>query len=145
MLFKEKPDDFKPAMKVVGCFCEKDGKIILLLRNENKPQGNTWGVPAGKVEADEALLRSMAREIKEELGLSLETAELIYQTKYYVRYPEFDFVYHVFKTNLREKVEIKIDKNDHQEFRWVLPAEALTMNLIPDEDSCIKYNLDPSF
>jgi 8-oxo-dGTP pyrophosphatase MutT (NUDIX family) len=49
MIFKKQPDNFIPKMEVVGCFLENDGEFLILQRHDNKPQGNTWGLPSGKL------------------------------------------------------------------------------------------------
>ena len=71
MIYKTKPDNFSPRFEIVSCFVESDGKILLLHRQYHKPQGNTWGVPAGKVDKDEDIFQAIAREIAEEAGLLL--------------------------------------------------------------------------
>ena len=53
MIFIDKPNDFNPKFKVASSFIEHKGKILLLHRQNHKPQGNTWGVPAGKVDNGE--------------------------------------------------------------------------------------------
>ena len=50
MLYKEKPENFTPKFEVVSCFVEYNNKILLLLRQDHKPEPNTYGVPAGKVD-----------------------------------------------------------------------------------------------
>ncbi|MEI6118972.1 MAG: hypothetical protein WCP92_07315 [bacterium] len=41
MLYKEKPADFNPKFEVVSCFVEYKNEILLLLRQDHKPQPNT--------------------------------------------------------------------------------------------------------
>ena len=51
----------------VGAFiyCAKTQRYLFLLRNSSKYAG-TWGVVGGKVEANEQIIESLAREIEEE-------------------------------------------------------------------------------
>ena len=37
-------------MKVVGCFLEYDGRFVIVHRHAHKVDGDTWGLPGGKVE-----------------------------------------------------------------------------------------------
>ena len=67
MIYKERPKNFNPKFDVISCFVEYDGEILLLHRQDHKPEGNTWGVPAGKVDKGESLLEAMTREIQEEI------------------------------------------------------------------------------
>ena len=138
MIYREKPDGFSPKFEVVSCFVEHDGHILLLHRQDHKPEGNTWGVPAGKVDAGEHINEAIIREIKEETSLVVHDEQLKHAHTLFVRYPEYDFVYHIFHVDLPEKFAISIQSNEHKTFEWIRPAEALKMNLILDEDACIK-------
>ncbi|MEI6774245.1 MAG: hypothetical protein WCL18_05665 [bacterium] len=42
MIFKDKPENFAPKFEVVSCFVEYDNKILLLCRQDHKPEPNTW-------------------------------------------------------------------------------------------------------
>ena len=144
MIFKEKPSDFKAKFEVVSCFLECNGEILLLHRQDRRPEGNTWGVPAGKVEEGEALFGAITRELAEEVAHRVgKEAELRYFGKVYVRFSTKDFVYHMFHLPFADKPAIKLDPKEHKSFKWVTPQKALEMDLIEDEDSCIKlfYNI----
>ncbi len=138
MIYKEKPLNFNPKFEVVSCFMEFGGEILLLHRQDHKPQGDTWGVPAGKVDSGEEILETMTREIREETGLVLLPRQLSYFGKVFVRYLEYDFVYHIYHTKLDSKQEIVINLTEHKDFKWVFPEDALNMPLIQDLDACIK-------
>ena len=138
MIFLEKPTDFASKMIVVSCFLEVAGKILLLHRQNHKPQGNTWGVPAGKVDAGEDVKAAMIREIGEEIGVCLILSDLSLFRSVYVRYPEYDFEYVMHQCKLARRPAITLETKEHKNYRWVTPRKALSMNLIPDEDACIK-------
>jgi len=138
MISLQKPADFNPNFEVISCFVENKGKIILLHRKDTTREGNTWGVPAGKLGEKETLEKGMLREIKEETGLTLKESNLKYFKKVYIKYPNYDFVYHVFQTKLKGQEEIKLNPEEHKNYKWVTPKNALKMNLIPALDECIK-------
>jgi 8-oxo-dGTP pyrophosphatase MutT (NUDIX family) len=137
MIYLEKPKEFNSKFDVVSCFFKKDDKFLLLLRQDSKPQGGTWGVPAGKVEEGESLTEAICREIKEETGFKFteDLPKLIYTV--FVKYPDYDFVYHIFGFDVNNDYEVEIDPISHKEFKWVTKEEALKMNFIQDLDSCI--------
>jgi 8-oxo-dGTP pyrophosphatase MutT (NUDIX family) len=143
MISKNKPKNFNKRFEIISCFIEYQSKILLLHRHDLKPQGNTWGVPAGKVDGGEDLIMAIVREVKEETGLSTKPDQYKYFDKFYVRYPEFDFVYHIFHLPLEKKPQISINLKEHKDSTWKTPVESLKLNLITDEDFCIKtfYNL----
>lgn len=132
------PDGFNPKFEVVSCFVEHNGEILLLHRQNHKPQGDTWGVPAGKIDVNEKISDAILREIKEETGFEISSSKISYYGKVYVRYPTYDFVYHTFYTKLSVKLIAQINLQEHKEFRWESPKNALNLPLIQDLDSCIK-------
>jgi 8-oxo-dGTP pyrophosphatase MutT (NUDIX family) len=138
MISKTKPEGFDQKFEVASCFIEHEGKILLLHRQDDNPQGNTWGVPAGKRESGEEIVETIIREMREEIGYEAAADSLTYFGSYFVRYPEYDFVYHIFHHAPKELPEIDLDLSEHKAYIWTTPEDALKMDLIQDEDFCIK-------
>ncbi len=132
------PKKFTPQFEIVSCFFEFNNKILLLHRCSHKPQGDTWGVPAGKVDPNESLQQAIIREVFQETGCQVSSNNLNYFQKVFVKYPKYDFIYHMYHTIITKKPSVKINSNEHQNFKWTNPNLALKMNLIRDEDVCIK-------
>lgn len=137
MIYETLPEGFNPQFEVVSCFVEQEGRILLLHRQDHKTEGNTWGVPAGKVEAHETLLEAIAREVREETGFTINN-KISYYSKIFIKYPKYDFVYHIFHMAQNEKREAQLDYKEYKGFKWATPKDALKMNLIMDLDACIK-------
>jgi len=142
MIYEEMPKDFDSVFEVVSCIVECDRKMLLLHRQDHKPQGGTWGEPAGKMDEGEDIYGALFREVNEETGLKL--TDVTYHKKYFVRFPDYDFVFHSFHKVLDGLEHIVINDNEHKDFRWVDPKEALKMPLMTDEDMRIKlfYGID---
>lgn len=139
MLHGDPPSNFNPRFEVVSCFMIHDGKILLLHRlDSDDMQPDVWGLPAGKREVDETMQTGILREVQEETGLVVSEQEMKFHESLYVRYPEYDFVYHAFSTSYEEKPKITLSPAEHKDYRWVTPQEALQMKLILDLDECIK-------
>lgn len=136
MSIKDKPENFTPKFEVVSCFVEYKNEILLLLRQDHKPQGNTWWVPAGKVDAGETIYEAMQREWKQETKLDLWDATYI--DTLFVRYPEYDFVYHMFSKKFEEKPPVEIHIQEHKKHIREDRKKALNMDLIQGLDECIK-------
>jgi 8-oxo-dGTP pyrophosphatase MutT (NUDIX family) len=143
MICIEKPKEFDAKFEVVSCFLEHDGKILLLHRQDSKPQGNTWGVPAGKVDEGETREDALVRELEQETGNAYSACPIYFKTVF-VRYGNYDFIYHIYYMQLAEKISIEINPKEHKDYCWVSPEEALKLRLIEDEDACIKmfYNIN---
>lgn len=138
MIYKIKPKGFAPKFEVVSCFVEFDEEILLLHRQSHKSQGNTWGVPAGKVEQHEEAQRAIIRELREETGIIARPRQMSYFLKLFVQYTEYGFIYHIFHLPLKKKPDVVICDAEHKAYNWLKPREALGVELIQDLDSCIK-------
>jgi 8-oxo-dGTP diphosphatase len=56
---------------VVGAVVQHDNDVLLLKRPETDFMGGIWELPSGKVEKNESLDQSLAREVLEETGLTV--------------------------------------------------------------------------
>jgi 8-oxo-dGTP diphosphatase len=139
MISRNKIENFNKKFDVVSVFIEHEGEILLLHRQDNKPQGNTWAMVAGKVNNGEQLIDALVREVQEEIGLKVSPQDYKYFEGYYVRYPGYDYVYHVYHLPLKKKPVLDINLKEHKDHQWIKPEDALKLNLIQDEDSCIKW------
>ena len=68
------PDMFLVTV-AVGILTDRFGRVLVTRRAPDAHQGGLWEFPGGKVEADETLLEALARELREELGVLVETTE----------------------------------------------------------------------
>ena len=124
--------------EVCACYCEIDGKFLLLLRQDHKPQGNTWCLPAGKVDEGEDVYSAIVREVREETGMDLSKGSVEFIMPFYVSHEGYSFIYQVFKS-LVDSSDVIINPKEHKEYKWTTPKEALSIqNLMPDEDECIR-------
>jgi len=53
---------------------DKDGRILIAKRPDGKSMAGLWEFPGGKVEAGESVDTALARELAEELGVSVEAS-----------------------------------------------------------------------
>jgi len=138
MIYLERPEQFNPRFEIVGCYFQHDGQFLLLRRHEHKSHGGKWGVVAGKIDPGEDMITAMAREALEETGHSLSPEDLAYFKSVFVNHGGYDLIYHMFATNFESKPAVTVNPDEHAEYRWVKPVEALEMNLIDDLDECIR-------
>jgi len=65
------PDGRKITEVAVGVVLRKDGAVLLADRPSGKPYPGYWEFPGGKIEAGETIANALARELHEELGISV--------------------------------------------------------------------------
>ena len=140
MIYETCPINFNPVVDVVACFVQYGEEILLLKRHPDKPKGNTWGLPAGKIDNGENKFDAIQRETKEETGLMIPNEKFVYAGQFFVK-QEKDFIYSSFKTTLDKKLPkpvIKLSLLEHTAMQWTTPKQALELELVGDLDSCIK-------
>ena len=118
--------------RVVTCFLESDGEILILRRSEQvgSYQGR-WAGVSGYVEKptdEQALI-----EIREETGLGREDVKLIKKGK---PLPIADdsldtkWVVHPYLFHIKDRSKIKIDW-EHKETRWIDPKDIDNFETVP--------------
>lgn len=140
VIYLQPTAQFKPKVEIATVYIEYNDKILLLHRQENKSQGNKWGIPGGKVHKGETPLKAAIREINEETGYDISNQAIESLGAVYIEYDEKDhFIYHMFRTKLQEDPgAVKINFNEHKGFTWVTPSDGLKMALLQDEDPCFR-------
>ena len=97
------PENFNPTIEAAGCCCQFENTLLMLKRHPEKPYGNTWGVPGGKMEPDEDVRACAVREIHEEAGIDINDDSLKFMGSLYCRIPNGDkpleYIFHLFQKN----------------------------------------------
>lgn len=113
-------------IEVVAAIIEKDGKILICRRAENKTRALKWEFPGGKIEPGETPEQAMLRECREELDVDLcvkgEFMRVLHS------YPDIEIQLTVFRTAI-----IGSDPRciEHKEIRFVYPSELADFELCP--------------
>ncbi len=64
----------KTRIHVAVGIIKKDDKIFICKRPEDKHQGGKWEFPGGKVEIGETVTEALARELKEEINIDVNSS-----------------------------------------------------------------------
>ncbi|MBS0615986.1 MAG: NUDIX hydrolase [Verrucomicrobia bacterium] len=137
-VFLTSPENFQPRMEIVACFMTQGENVLFLKRQPHKSEGSKWGIPGGKVHQGETLNQAILREVREETAIDLEGKTLMYFGKVYIRYPEIDFLYHMYGYDFEDmKIPVTINLEEHSQYQWITLTEALKLPLIRGEDECI--------
>ena len=122
---------------VTGAIAEREDGKILLTRSHK--WSDKWTLAGGHVDPGETIADGAMREAEEELGLDLEFLDVICHGEL-IGSEDFHrpahFIY--FDVYCRVKGgEVKLN-DEHQEYKWVTPEEALNLNLAESYDKTIE-------
>lgn len=64
------PED-APAWSAGGLIHDGQGRVLLVRHTPDKPWGDAWVTPGGRLEEGETVLEGLVREVREETGLGI--------------------------------------------------------------------------
>ena len=112
---------------VVAGLVLRDGRILISQRTAAQALPLQWEFPGGKVEPGEAPVAALARELHEELAITVEVGR-IWDVLFHA-YPAFDLVMLVYRCRLAVgQVARAVEVAD---LRWLLPAELPAWDILP--------------
>jgi 8-oxo-dGTP diphosphatase len=82
--------DRRRTLVVAGLIVGDDGRILITQRRPEQALGGQWEFPGGKVEPGEPPVAALARELAEEIGVTVAVGR-IWDVLFHA-YPEFDLV-----------------------------------------------------
>lgn len=139
ILVEHAPHRFSLKAEVAAILPFIGDKILLLQRLSTHPQANLWCAPGGKVHESETPVQAVIRELQEETSLAAQLDAIVDLGKYYVRYPNGDFIFYLFKVHLESHlVNIQIRYDEHQAYGLYSLEEASTLFLTPGLDECFE-------
>ena len=139
-VYDTKPEGFIPQVQATGCYLEVDGKLLLLQRANHKSEPGLWGVPAGKLEENEAAEEGARRELFEETGIEIEgTFRMQPLGALYIIKSDIAYIYHMFKVPMNEAAKVRLS-NEHQDYKWASAKDLEEMPLMAGaRESLQKY------
>ncbi|MGR8999450.1 MAG: Nudix family hydrolase, partial [Gammaproteobacteria bacterium] len=110
--------DMKRLQVAVGVVKNTEGQVLISLRDKSLHQGGLWEFPGGKIESDETAEQALARELKEELAITVVAATPLITVKH--QYPDLSVQLNVF---LVTHFSGDAKSCEGQPFKWVNPDE----------------------
>jgi len=138
----EKEKYRKGVFIIVYCRIKNKIKYLLLKR---KLHWTGWEFPKGGIEKKEKILEAVKRELKEETGLTpLKIKKFDFSGKYlydkkYLNRKEFaGQTFEALYAVEVKKSAVKLDKQEHSEYKWVKFNECLKKLEWPNQKECLK-------
>jgi ADP-ribose pyrophosphatase YjhB (NUDIX family) len=119
-------------MVTVGAIVLDDDGRVLLLQHEFRT-GSGWGIPGGFMERGEQPLEALRRELREEIGLELEAAQLVHVRT--LRRPQQVEIH--FRCRVHDGARAEPQSMEINSVGW-FAASALPPELSPDQRRIIK-------
>jgi len=126
-----------PGPTVGALIVNKQGKILL---TKSHKWFDKYTLPGGHIEVGETMKEAVAREVKEEIGLDVEVAEMllmqeaVFAVEFWKRK---HFIFFDFLCKSKDQ-QVKLDGRELQEYVWEYPGAAFRLNL----DSFTKKTLE---
>ncbi len=100
------------------------GEYLLLKRAKPYPgeQESRWDIPGGRLIPGEKIPEALAREVKEETGMSMKSMNII-NTQDILRVAGRHTIRIAFQTEAEGSVTL--DSNEHTEYKWMSLDEAI--------------------
>lgn len=111
----------KPLLLVAAvALVRSDGRLLLAQRPKGKAMAGLWEFPGGKVEAGESPQGALARELVEELGVTVAEADMTAFSFASHAYEKFHLLMPVF---LVRRWEGDVEAREGQQLAWVSVEE----------------------
>ncbi len=114
-----------PRIEVAAGILQKEGKILLAQRPEEKYEG-LWEFPGGKIEHGETAENCLQRELSEELAIECVVGELLNTTEW--QRPDKIIVLHTFWIS---SFKGEPQALEHKALKWVALNELRKDELLP--------------
>ena len=117
-----------PPISTVGALIHDDAGRVLMIRTHK--WNNRWRIPGGKIKRGESSVAALRREILEETALEIDDIRFAL-VQDCIESPEFMRPEHFILLNYTARAgSTAVTLNDEaEEFRWILPEDALTLDL----------------
>jgi len=119
--------------RVTAAVIEKDGRILIAKRRKGDLHGGRWEFPGGKIDLGETPEECLERELREELGIEAEIGEEICRTSFSYMLVPLELI--VFSAR---HVSGEFRALDHDEIKWVTPAELDKFDFVKADITVVK-------
>jgi len=138
MQIGDAPNSVRPLLLVAAAaLVDSSGRVLITQRPQHKQLGGLWEFPGGKVELGEAPEHALARELKEELDLTVEPDALDPFAFASHSYADFHLLMPLYLAS-RWSGEAKLDPQAAQAMAWVRPGDLRGYPMPPADVGLVK-------
>jgi len=128
------PAEPKPVMHVMAAVMfDVLGRVLLAQRPAGKHLAGMWEFPGGKLEPGEAPMAALARELREEVGVTLLRGEPLIRVP--IHYPERELLLDAWQT---DQWEGEPQSLEGQALQWLLPEQIDPAILAPADRAIVQ-------
>lgn len=120
---------------VVAALIERDGRLLACQRKRGGEFELLWEFPGGKVEAGEAPGDALARELREELGISGRIGKEVYRTHHHYAEMREPLELIFFRVTVSAAAEIR--NLVFEQICWCAPAALRELDFLPADRELI--------
>jgi 8-oxo-dGTP pyrophosphatase MutT (NUDIX family) len=91
-----------------------DDKRFLLIKNER----DEWDLPGGKIEKNDNVIETLAREVKEELNITIDNYNILKAKKYLFRKQEIIVIVYYSKITNGDPIRLSFENIDYNFFSY---------------------------
>ena len=127
--------DDLPLIEVAAGILWREGRLLAAQRPEGKPLAGFWELPGGKLEAGESAEAALARELAEELGITVREARFWRVSEH--PYPERGIRVRLHFFHVPE-FDGEPAAREGQALAWVTPEEAAGLAFLPADADILR-------
>ena len=125
---------------VAACaLIDGDGRLLIAQRPQGKSMAGLWEFPGGKVEPGESPETTVIREMREELGVTIEEACLAPFTFASHAYEDFQLLMPLY---LCRKWQGAVTPSEGQAVKWVKPKDLRDYKMPPADKPLVAMLID---
>jgi 8-oxo-dGTP diphosphatase len=132
----EAPVNLRLVLVAACALIDADRRVLIAQRPQGRSMAGLWEFPGGKVEAGERPEQSLIRELKEELGITVNEACLAPLTFASYAYPDFHLLMPLYVCRRWDGI---VTPQEEQQLAWVRPERLRDYPMPPADEPLISH------